>query len=96
MKKSKKAALLSAFVFPGAGHIYLKMYIPGISLVGTSLVAVYYLITKSVESALQTVEKIQSGDVQLDATAITELELQQSSCTESHLIDIATLEIIIS
>jgi hypothetical protein len=27
MKKSIKAALLSAFVFPGVGHIYLKRHI---------------------------------------------------------------------
>jgi hypothetical protein len=28
MNKSTKAALLSTFVFPGAGHLYLKKYIP--------------------------------------------------------------------
>ena len=29
MKKSMKAALLSAFVFPGAGHFFLKKHITG-------------------------------------------------------------------
>lgn len=73
MKKSIKAALLSAFVFPDVGHIYLKRYIPGVALVGASLAGSYYLISKAVERALQIVGKIQSGDVQLDVTAITEL-----------------------
>jgi TM2 domain-containing membrane protein YozV len=95
MKKSTKAALLSAFVFPGAGHIYLKKYLPGVALIGASLVAGYYLITKSVEVALQIAEKIQSGEVQLDATAITELVSKQITGTETQLINIATPTIII-
>lgn len=95
MKKSTAAALLSAFVFPGAGHLYLKKYIRGIVLIGASLVAVYYVITKSVESALQIVDKIQTGDVPLDATTITELVSQQSLGTDSQLINIATLAVII-
>jgi len=95
MKKSTKAALLSAFVFPGAGHIYLKKYIPGVVLVGASLVGIYYLISKTVERSLQIVEKIQSGDVQLDITAITELVSKQSTGTEVQLLNIATVVIII-
>lgn len=95
MKKSTKAALLSAFVLPGAGHIYLKKYLPGVALIGASLVAGYYLITKSVEVALQIAGKIQSGEVQLDATAITELVSKQITGTETQLINIATPTIII-
>ena len=70
MKKSTKAALLSAFVFPGAGHMYLKRYIPGVVLVGASLVSIYYMISKTVESALQIFEKIQSCYVQPDVAEI--------------------------
>ena len=95
MKKSSKASLLSAFMFPGAGHLYLKNYIPGVALIGASLVGVYYLITKSVESALEIAEKIQSGEVQLDASTITELVSKQTTGTESQLINVATLAIII-
>jgi len=95
MKKSTAAALLSAFVFPGAGHLYLKKYIPGIVLIGALLVAVYYVITKSIESALQIVDKIQTGDVPLDAAAITELVSKQSAGTDSQLIKFATLAILI-
>jgi hypothetical protein len=95
MKKSTKAVLLSAFVFPGAGHLYLKKYMRSSVLVGASLVGVYYLVTKTVERAWQIAEKIQSGEVQLDATTITELVSQQSASTDSQLINIATLAVII-
>jgi hypothetical protein len=53
------------------------------------------LITKSVESALEIAEKIQSGEVQLDAATITELVSKQTTGTESQLINVATLAIII-
>jgi hypothetical protein len=95
MRKSTIAALLSAFVFPGVGHIFLKKYIPGIALVGASLAATYYLISKTVEKTLQIVDKIQSGDVQLDVTALTGLVSKQSTGTEAQLQDIAMLAIII-
>lgn len=94
MKKSTKAVLLSAFVFPGAGHLYLKKYVPGSILAGVSLVGIYYLVTKTVERAWEIAEKIQSGAVQLDATAITELVSKQTTGTESQLINIATLAIV--
>ena len=90
MKKSIKAVLLSAFVFPGVGHIYLKKYIPGVVLVGTSLVGSYYVISKTVERAFRIVEKIQSGGVQLDVTAITELVSKQATGAEAQLLNIAT------
>jgi TM2 domain-containing membrane protein YozV len=90
-----KAALLSALVFPGLGHIYLKRYIPGVALVGVSSAGIYYLTSKTVERALQIVGKIQSGDVPLDVTAITKLVSKQSTGTEDQLLNIATTVIFI-
>ena len=95
MKKSTKAVLLSAFVFPGAGHLYLKKYLLGGILACISLTGIYYVVTKTVERAWQIAEKIQTGEVQLDATTITELVSQQSAGTDSQLLNIATLAIII-
>ena len=95
MKMSTKAALLSACIFPGAGHIFLKKHIPGVVLISASFVAIYYLVSKTVEKALQIIESIQSGDVQLDIAAIAELVSQQSTGTEAQLINIATSAFII-
>lgn len=75
--------------------MYLKKYIPGVILVGTSLGAIYYMISKTIESALQIVEKIQSGVVQPDVAAIIEFTSKQSADSESSLLDIATAVFII-
>jgi uncharacterized membrane protein len=95
MKKSTKAVLLTAFIFPGAGHIYLKKYIPGIVLMGVSSAGVCYLTSRIVERALQIVEKIQYGHVQADSTVINQLLSTQSTGNESLLMNIATLAIFI-
>ena len=78
MKKATKAALISALIFPGAGQIFLKKYLTGFSLLGTALVCLYILITNVVNTALQMVEKIQSGQVQGDLATITALVSKQT------------------
>jgi len=95
MKKSIKAALLSAFVFPGMGHIYLKKYIHGVVLTGVSIAGSYYLISKTVEKSLQIVEKMQRGDVPIDITVINELVLTQSTGSETLLLNIVTVTVFI-
>jgi hypothetical protein len=93
MKRSTKAALLSAFVFPGAGHVFLKKYIAGIVLAVTSFSAIYYIFNNALERALQISEKIQSGDIQLDVAAITELVSKQPAGAEAQLLNIATVAV---
>ncbi len=95
MKKSIKAAMLSAFVFPGAGHIYLKFYVSGLLLIGVSSAGIYYLVLNMIEKALQIVEKIQLGHVQADATVINQLLSSQTTGNESQLLSIATTAIAI-
>lgn len=96
MKKSTKAALLSALIFPGAGHLFLKKYIQAIALAGTAFSAAYYLVSKSVEQAMLIVEKLESGVIQPDAAAITELLEKQATGPDAQALDIATAIIIIS
>jgi hypothetical protein len=95
VKKSTKAALLSAFIFPGIGHIFLKKYIAGVVLAGAAFAALYYLTSKTVEKAFQITEKIQSGEVQLDVESITELVSKQSTDTDEQQLSIATIAFII-
>ncbi len=91
-----KAALLSAFVFPGVGHFLLKKYIPGAVLAGTAFAGLYFLIAKTVERALQITEKIQSGEIELDAATIAELASTQAIGTEAQLLNIAVAILFIS
>ena len=96
MSKSKKAALISALVFPGAGHLYLKKYLSGAILVGATLGSLSYLIVKTVEITLQITEEIQAGKVQLNVMEITELVSKQTAGSEAQLYDVATAVIFIS
>lgn len=96
MKKSTKAALLSALVFPGVGHFYLKKYVSACVLAGTAFIALYYLTAKAVARAMQIVDKIQSGEIQPDIAVITELVSKAPTGTEALLINIATAIFIIS
>jgi len=90
MKTSIKAAMISAFVFPGAGHFFLKKYAAGTLLAGTSCAMLYFVIAKTVERALQITDKIQSGEVQPNLAAITELISSQPVGTEDQLLSVAT------
>ncbi|MFT6985801.1 MAG: hypothetical protein ACJAT7_001617 [Psychromonas sp.] len=78
MKKPIKAALLSAFVFPGIGHLFLKKYISAVLFVTSALAATYQLLSKTLENAQQIVEKIQNGEIAPDISAITESVTQQT------------------
>ena len=95
MSKSTKAALLSALVFPGSGHIYLKRYIPGGVLIAAALAATYHIVSIAVQNALSIVEQIQRGEVSAEAISITELATQQSSASESQSIELATIVLIL-
>ena len=96
MKKSTKAALLSALVFPGIGHFHLKKYIPGIILAGSAGAGLYFLISKTLERTLQIVDKIQGGEVQPDIAAISALLLEQPTGAEAQLLNAATAVLIVS
>jgi len=91
VKKSTKAILLSALVFPGLGHVYLKKYITGFVLIGASLAASYYFISQLEEKAVQITQKLQSGDVPLDVNAIEKLVSQQSNDVGAERMNMATM-----
>lgn len=79
MKKSIKAALLSAFVFPGIGHLFLKKYISAALFATSALAATYQLLSKTLENAQQIVDKIQNGEIAANLSAVTESVTQQTS-----------------
>jgi len=52
MSKTTKAVLLSVFVFPGAGHFFLKKPIHGLILISISLVALVIVINDIMSKAM--------------------------------------------
>jgi uncharacterized membrane protein len=91
MKKSTKAALLSALVFPGTGHFYLKRYLAGSVILGLALACTYYIVSKAIDQAYQIVDQIQSGAVQSDIATISEMVSKQSTGGEADLLNLVTL-----
>ncbi len=96
MNKAVKASLLSALVFPGSGHFLLKKYIPGTVLAGTAFAGLGFLIAEAVEKAVQITEKIQSGEVRMDAATITELVSKRASGADAQLLDFAMAALLIA
>jgi len=96
VKKPTKAALLSGLVFPGLGHFFLKKRIAGAILFGTALTSLYFLMARSVTAALRITEQIQSGEVDLNNTTITDLIATQSSTGDGQLLEFATAVLVVS
>ena len=94
MKIATKAALLSAFVFPGAGHVYLKKYVVGGILISVSLATLYYLLLAIIDKATRVSEMILSGEVRLDALSISQALSEQSLAADNQLLNAATVIII--
>ncbi len=90
MTPSFKAALISALVFPGGGHFYLKKHIVGALLTGISLVCLYLVISTAMEAAQVISLKIQSGEIPLDIARIRAEIYKQSAASGSATTKIAT------
>ncbi|MFH1026179.1 MAG: DUF6677 family protein, partial [Nitrospirota bacterium] len=59
MKIAVKAALLSGFVFPGVGQIYLKRYLRGLIIMIPVLLGLTIIVGTAVAGALESLKKIQ-------------------------------------
>lgn len=95
MKKSIKAALMSALLFPGIGHIYLKKNLIGVGLIIVSISAIYVFITRAMEKAFEITDQLLMGNIPMDVAEITELVEKQTTGLEAQSLDMATAVIII-
>ncbi len=82
MKRATKAVLLSALVFPGLGHLYLKRWAAGVVLVGVAAYALYTVVSVTMSIAMEVVQKIESSGLTPDIDTITALVTQQLSGNE--------------
>ena len=91
MKKSTKAALLSAFICPGAGHFYLKKFYFGSVLIAVAFLAMFVITSKAVSKAKIISEKIVNGEIPADMNVIRDLIEKSQTPQEIQLINIMTL-----
>lgn len=71
MKKSLKAALLSALVYPGIGHFFLKKYTQCAVFAVAFSVPLYFVFSEVMTKAERIAQQIQNGEIPLDITAIS-------------------------
>ena len=94
MNRSTKAALLSALVFPGAGHLFLRKTLPAVLLMAVTFTALYFLMSSALQQATQIVDKILSGEVQADVSTL--IQLITNPKDESNTLSMASMALGIS
>ena len=70
MHKATKAALMSALLFPGCGHFYLKSKLRGAIFTVFTVGCLYVLTTYVLNIANDISEKILSGDIPLNVSSL--------------------------
>lgn len=87
MSRAVKAALLSAFVFPGLGHIYLQRHLRGLLLAGIALAALVVVMSNVFDTALQLSDAILSGELQPDSASIAAALAAQPPDADAPLVN---------
>jgi hypothetical protein len=95
VRKSLKAALLSALVFPGAGHFSLHKPVQGALISAVAFVCLYFLLTTAVDIAQQLSVKLQKGEVPFDVAKIDEMVAGQLAAGEGSGTNIASLLLLV-
>lgn len=91
MKKSSKAALLSALIFPGVGHLVLKQYLRGSVLVLVAFAAFSVAVDRAYQRALTVVDRILAGDVPADTGSIADMVSSSTSGADSVIDNAAVI-----
>lgn len=73
MTTALKAALLSALVFPGCGHLLLKSYLRALLLIGVTLLSLGSILAALMQRTQIIADKIVSGEIAPDPVVITKL-----------------------
>lgn len=90
MKKSYKAALFSALIFPGSGHFLLKQYPLGLLFAGTATGCICVLVFRAIAIAQTISDQMLSGEIPLDIAHISNEISTQSAAAGSTTVTIAT------
>jgi len=94
MKKSSKAALLSALIFPGVGHLVLRQYLRGSALVLVAFAAFSVAVDRAYQRALTVVDRILAGDVPTDTGAIADMVSNSTSGADSVIDNAAVIVLV--
>jgi ABC-type enterochelin transport system permease subunit len=93
MKASTKAALISALVFPGLGHLVLRKGARGLLFIVPAALAVTYLLRSVLQLLDRLMDDINRGALALDPVAI--LERVHASGIDNAATNLASLVCIV-
>lgn len=96
MKKLRKLFYYLSFFFPGTGHVLLKRYVAGFSLIIIALAASYFVIYGLINQALEIADKIKSGETSPDLSVILELLSHQSASAEVQSINTSMVVLLVA
>lgn len=85
MTGTTKAVLLSAVIFPGAAHFYLKKYISGVFFSVIATVCSYLIIVNFTTRILIVFEKVRAGEIAPEFLLMIQLILKQPENPEARL-----------
>lgn len=91
MSRSTTAVVLSALIFPGAGHIYLKQTGRGMALIAVSLMCLWAIIARAMQQASAVLAQLETDGVVPDAGQLADLVSHASNHSESGSAMMATL-----
>jgi hypothetical protein len=72
----------------------LKQYLRGSILMLSALIALSVIVTKAIKQALTIVDRINSGEIPVEAGAITELVSKSTSGADGSVLNIAALAVV--
>jgi len=90
MRKPLTAVLLSALVYPGSGHFYLKKYYQAVILGVIATVSLYFLLLTTIEVAREISDKILLGEIPVDLVKIKEVMSAHLARIDSRVVNVAT------
>jgi hypothetical protein len=72
----------------------LKQYLRGSILMLSALIALSVIVTKAIKQALTIVDRINSGEIPVEAGAITELVSKSTTGADGSVLNIAALVVV--
>ncbi|MGC3836994.1 hypothetical protein [Moritella viscosa] len=91
MNKPLKASLLSAFLFPGAGHWWLKKYIAAVVFAVIAALPLYYIIDVTITQTQLIVDQVMLFGGNIDLLNINQLVTQQVASIDTQNMHLATI-----
>jgi len=94
MNKTLKAGLLSAFLFPGAAHWWLKKYVAAAIFSVAAALPLYYIMDITITQTQLIVDKVMLSGGNIDLLNINQLVTQQMAGIDTQEVHFATIALL--